>query len=67
MKSNPLPGEVWEHSDGSSIYVLARLPRSVLICIGHPPGDSQSEKRWVYSKTFDRIAMRRIRQPEPRA
>jgi hypothetical protein len=40
MKAKPKPGEVWEHADGGSVYVLEVNTMTVRVT-RRPPGDPQ--------------------------
>jgi hypothetical protein len=57
---NPLSGQVWEHRDGGSLYIHGRLPR--MVCVSRRPfGDSEARRFYMYSKTFVRKAVGRIK------
>lgn len=50
----PQIGEVWNHQDGGSYYVIGRARRSVRIQ-RRPFGDSLAEPDWISINTFNRI------------
>ncbi len=59
----PRTGEIWEHFDGGSIYVLAtRGVFHLWVKIQRRPfGDSLAKPKWVKQRTFDAMAVSKLR------
>lgn len=52
---DPCAGDVWEHVDGGSFYVLARKslsPTAAVLVQRRPFGDSQAAPVWIRWTTF---------------
>lgn len=59
VNDNPQPGEVWEHRDRGSIYVLARGGTQVRVQ-RRPFGDSQARPWWQRLDNFHRSITGRL-------
>lgn len=65
---NPQPGEVWEHRDGGSVYVLAIGVAQVRVQ-RRPFGDSQAQPWWqrldmFHASTTGRLSQQMILVPD---
>lgn len=57
----PEPGDVWEHRDGGSMYIISRsVSRDTVKIQRRPFGDSQAEPFNIRRSVFDKIQRGRI-------
>ena len=59
-RQNPEPGEVWEHRDGGSVYVLDRGLAMVKVQ-RRPFGDSMAHPWWQRIDNFHKSTTGRLR------
>ncbi len=58
---NPVRGDIWEHTDGGSVFVLRRRGPSVMVQ-RRPFGDSLAEPFWLEVPAFSRQVTGKIRR-----